>query len=315
MLFFLLFLSIISTIVPLMLSVAFPTLSERKIMASFQSRRGPNTVGFLGFLQPIADGLKLLLKETIMPYKASSFLSTIAPLLSFSISILLWFILPPSSNFSFLHSNLGLLLIFGFSSPNVYGIILSGWSSNSNYALSGSLRSASQMISYEVSMGLTIIPVILLTGSLNLIDIVNTQQQIWFIFLLAPCAFFFSISILAETNRSPFDLPEAEAELVSGYNVDYSSLYFALFFPAEYANILFMSALFVVCFLGGGFFSQNNYVLVFLLKHLFIVFCFIWVRSAYPRYRFDQLMVLGWKTILPLMLTYSILIMSIQILA
>jgi NADH-quinone oxidoreductase subunit H len=220
----------LSTLIPLLISVAFLTLLERKVMASFQSRRGPNTTGFFGLLQPVADGLKLALKETIVPYKATSLLFTLAPLLSFGISILLWFIVPLTMNFNLIHSNLSLLLIFGFSSLNVYGVVLSGWSSNSNYALLGSLRSASQMISYEVSMGLTLIPVILLTGSFNLIDILNAQNPVWFIFLLSPCAIFFFVAILAETNRSPFDLPEAEAELVSGYNVDYSFLYFALFF-------------------------------------------------------------------------------------
>jgi NADH-quinone oxidoreductase subunit H len=298
----------IFTLIPLMVAVAFLTLLERKVMASFQSRRGPNTVGFLGVLQPIADGLKLLFKETIIPYKASTFLFIFAPLLSFCISVLLWFIIPLFGQFNVLHSNLSVLLILGFSSLNVYGVVLSGWSSNSNYALLGSLRSASQMISYEVSMGLTLIPVILLTGSFNLIDIINAQKYICFLFILTPCALFFFISILAETNRSPFDLPEAEAELVSGYNVDYSSLYFALFFLAEYANILFMSSLFIVFFGGGPWILGLYSSFFFIIKQLFIVFLFIWVRSAFPRYRFDQLMFLGWKIILPLMLTYTIFI-------
>jgi NADH-quinone oxidoreductase subunit H len=291
-----------------MVSVAFLTLLERKVMASFQSRRGPNTVGIVGILQPIADGLKLLFKETIIPYKASTFLSISAPLPSFCISVLSWFIIPLFGQFNVLHSNLSVLLILGFSSLNVYGVVLSGWSSNSNYALLGSLRSASQMISYEVSMGLTLIPVILLTGSFNLIDIINAQKYICFFFILTPCALFFSISILAETNRTPFDLPEAEAELVSGYNVDYSSLYFALFFSAEYANILFMSSLFIVFFGGGPWILGLHSSFFFIIKQLFIVFGFIWVRSAFPRYRFDQLMFLGWKIILPLMLTYTIFI-------
>jgi len=301
----------ISTIIPLLFSVAFLTLLERKVMASFQSRRGPNTVGVLGLLQPIADGFKLLFKETVIPYKASSLLFIFAPLPSLCVSIVLWFIIPLIANFNILHSNLSLLPISGFSSLNVYGVVLSGWSSNSNYALLGSLRSASQMISYEVSMGLTLIPVILLTGSFNLLDIINSQKDLWFIFLLTPSAIFFFISILAETNRSPFDLPEAEAELVSGYNVDYSSLYFALFFLAEYANILSMSSIFVVFFPGGPWFLGLNSAFFFTIKQLFIVFLSIWVRSAYPRYRFDQLMFLGWKIILPLMLTYCIFIISL----
>jgi NADH-quinone oxidoreductase subunit H len=299
------------TLFPLLVSVAFLTLLERKAMASFQSRRGPNIVGFVGFLQPVADGIKLLLKETIIPYKASFFLFILAPLLAFCISIILWFILPIINSFAVIHGNLTLLLIFGFSSLNVYGIILSGWSSNSNYALLGALRSAAQMISYEVSMGLTLLPVILYVGSFNLLDIVQAQQTLWFIFLFPICAIFFFISILAETNRSPFDLPEAEAELVSGYNVDYSSLYFALFFLAEYANILFMAALFVVVFLGGGNVLTYNSLLFFIIKHLFVIFLFIWVRSAYPRYRFDQLMFLGWKVILPLMLSFSLLLIIV----
>jgi NADH-quinone oxidoreductase subunit H len=306
-----LILTFILTIIPLLIAVAFLTLLERKAMASFQSRRGPNTVGFLGILQPVADGLKLLFKETVFPYKASFGFFVLAPLLSFNISVLLWFILPLFYPFVVLHSNLGLILIFGFSSLNVYGVILSGWSSNSNYALIGALRSASQMISYEVSMGLTIIPVMLFAGSINLLDIISAQQFCWFLFYFPVCAFFFFISILAETNRSPFDLPEAEAELVSGYNVDYSALYFALFFLAEYANILFMSSLFVLIFLGGGWIFGVYSILFFVLKQLFVVFLFIWVRSAYPRYRFDQLMILGWKVILPLTFTFTILVISL----
>lgn len=242
------------TLIPLLISIAFLTLLERKAMASFQSRRGPNLVGVFGLLQPIADGLKLLLKETIVPYKSSLFLYILAPLLSFSISILLWFLIPNCFNFNLIHSNVSLLLLFGFSSLSVYGIIISGWSSNSNYALLGSLRSASQMISYEISMLLVLLPIITFSQSLNLVDIVHAQQYIWYCFIFIPHTVFFFVSVLAETNRTPFDLPEAEAELVPGYNVEYSSLFFALFSLAEYANILLMSALFVCCFLGGPFF-------------------------------------------------------------
>jgi NADH:ubiquinone oxidoreductase subunit H len=298
----------IVTLVPLLISVSFLTLLERKAMASFQTRRGPNFVGFLGLLQPLADGLKLFLKETVIPYKSSLVLYMTAPLISFSISLLLWFIVPNCFSLNILHCNISLLLVFGFSSLNVYSIIISGWSSNSNYALLGSLRSAAQMISYEISLTLILLPIITFSHSLNLLDIMLSQQHLWFIILFFPHAVLFFISILAETNRTPFDLPEAEAELVSGYNVEYSSLFFALFFLAEYSNIILMSALFVVCFLGGPFLFGFSLSFIFILKQLFIIFLFIWVRCTYPRYRFDQLMFLGWKTLLPFSLCYIFLI-------
>ena len=306
------FILFLMTIVPVLIGVAFLTLLERKSMASFQSRRGPNVVGFFGLLQPISDGLKLLLKETILPYKSSYLLFCIAPLLSFAVSLLLWFIIPLWSNAIVIHTNLGILLLLGFSSLNVYGVLLSGWSSNSNYAILGALRSASQMISYEISMSLTLIPVVLLSGSFNFIDIIEAQHYFWNCIILFPSAFFFYISILAETNRPPFDLPEAEAELVSGYNVEYSSLYFALFFLAEYANIILMSYIFVICFLGGSYILGYSLFLFSILKLTFIVFSFIWVRSSYPRYRFDQLMYLGWKVILPLTLSYAFFLFNLS---
>lgn len=299
-----LFLLFITTIVPLLISIAFLTLLERKAMSSFQSRRGPNIVGFLGILQPIADGIKLLLKETVVPYKSSLILYICAPFLSFSISILLWFIIPNCFLINIIHSNVSLLLIFGLSSINVYSIIISGWSSNSNYALLGSLRSASQMISYEISISLLMMPIIAFSGSLNLIDIIFSQKNIWYLFLFPIQAVFFLISMLAETNRTPFDLPESESELVSGFNVEYSAMFFALFFLAEYSNILAMSALFVCCFLGGSFLFSFNFAIFFIVKQLFILFVFIWIRSSFPRYRFDQLMLLCWKNILPLSLCY-----------
>ena len=306
------FLLFILTIVPLLIGVAFLTLLERKSMASFQSRRGPNVVGYFGILQPIADGVKLLLKETILPYKSSYLLFCIAPLLSFSVSLLLWFIIPLWDNTILIHTNLGILLLLGLSSLNVYGVLLSGWSSNSNYAILGALRSASQMISYEISMSLTLLPVVLCSGSFNFIDVVSSQQYFWNCVLLFPSAFFFYISILAETNRPPFDLPEAEAELVSGYNVEYSSLYFALFFLAEYANIILMSYIFVICFCGGSFILGYSSFIFSIAKLVFIVFSFIWLRSSYPRYRFDQLMYLGWKVILPLTLTYAFFLFNVS---
>lgn len=302
----------IGTIIPLLVSIAFLTLVERKVMASFQGRRGPNVVGLVGLLQPVADGIKLALKETVLPYKLSFVLYLLAPVLSFSVSIILWFIVPNCFLINILHSNLSLLLVFCFSSLNVYSIIISGWSSNSNYALLGSLRSVAQMLSYEISLFLILIPIILFSKSLNLIDIVNAQAYYWFIFLFFPQAFCFLVSILAETNRTPFDLPEAEAELVSGYNVEYSALFFALFFLAEYSNILLMSCLFVCCFLGGPYVCGFFFSGFFILKHIVVIFLFIWVRSTYPRYRFDQLMILGWKNILPFNLFY-ILILSIVI--
>jgi NADH-quinone oxidoreductase subunit H len=304
--------------IPLLLAVAYLTLVERKVIASIQRRKGPNVVGFLGLLQPLADGLKLFIKETVLPSHANKFLFILAPVLTFFLSLLGWLVIPFFHNMVLVDLNIGIIYIFCISSLGVYGIVLAGWSSNSKYAFLGALRSSAQMISYEVSIGLIIISVILCSDSLNLTDIVNCQKDIWYIIPLFPSFVMFFISSLAETNRPPFDLPEAEAELVSGYNVEYSSMTFALFFIGEYANIILMSSLSVILFLGGWyslFLDLGDYKIVglffFCLKLLFVLFLFIWVRAAFPRYRYDQLMRLGWKVFLPLSLSWVIFVSSI----
>ena len=310
--------SFLLLIVPLLLAVAYLTLMERKVIGAIQRRKGPNVVGFAGLLQPLADGLKLFLKETILPSHSNKFLFIFAPVLTFLLSLLGWIIIPFSKGMVFSDLNVGMLYLFAVSSLGVYGIIIAGWSSNSKYAFLGALRSAAQMVSYEVSIGLILISVILCSNSLNLTDIVLSQKEVWYLIPLFPSFLMFFISSLAETNRPPFDLPEAEAELVSGYNVEYSSMTFALFFIGEYANIILMSSLSVIFFLGGWLplfsfwpFNLIPGVVWFALKLLFVLFVFIWVRAAFPRYRYDQLMRLGWKIFLPLSLGWVIFISSI----
>lgn len=315
-----------------LLSVAFLTAAERKVMSSMQQRKGPNVVGFLGLLQPIADGLKLFAKETVIPSSSNPVNFALAPILTFFLSLLSWAVIPVNVGFSLADLNLGLIYLFAVSSLGVYGIILAGWSSNSKYAFLGALRSAAQMISYEVSLGLILITVLLCAGSLNLSYICVSQKAVWFFVPLLPLAVLFLISILAETNRAPFDLPEAEAELVSGYNVEYSAFGFALFFLGEYANMILMSSLTVVFFLGGWFgfsfafplsylavdngtfdflfllLSYFSHSLFFSLKICLVLFFFIWVRASFPRYRYDQLMRLGWKIFLPLSLALVVFV-------
>lgn len=295
--------------VPLLLAVAFLTLAERKVLAAMQRRKGPNVVGFFGLLQPIADGVKLLLKETVLPSSSAKFLFMFAPQLTFFLSVVSWSVIPFDEGAVVADINMGLLYIFAISSLGVYGIVISGWASNSRYAFLGSLRSAAQMVSYEVSLGLILITLLLCVGSLNLTKIVLFQSYVWFIFPLFPLFLMFFVSSLAETNRPPFDLPEAEAELVSGYNVEYSSAGFALFFIGEYANIILMSSLSVIFFLGGWLspFSLPTFF-IFSIKLLFVLFSFIWVRAAFPRYRYDQLMRLGWKVFLPLSLGWVVFV-------
>jgi NADH-quinone oxidoreductase subunit H len=298
----------LSIILPILVSVAFLTLLERKILSSIQRRRGPNVLGFFGLLQPFADGLKLFLKETIVPSQASQFIFLLAPLITLTLSMLGWTVIPFSKNLVYSDLDLGLLYIFAISSLNVYGIIIAGWSSNSKYAFLGSLRSAAQMVSYEVSIGLILLNLLIFVGSLNFSIIIEAQREIWFVFPFFPIFLMFFISSLAETNRPPFDLPEAEAELVAGYNVEYSAVGFAFFFIGEYANIILMSSLSVIFFFGGWlpffFFNFLPYSFNFSLKILFFLFIFICVRASVPRYRYDQLMNLGWKLFLPLSLSF-----------
>jgi len=307
-------LQILIIVIPLLIAVAYFTLAERKILASIQRRRGPAVVGLWGLGQALADGLKLLVKETILPSTSNVLIFILAPILTFLLSIMGWAVIPFGEGLVLSDLNIGILYIFAVSSLGVYGIITSGWASNSKYAFLGALRSTAQMVSYEVSIGLIIINVLLCVGSLNLSNIVLAQESIWYIIPLFPVFLMFFISALAETNRAPFDLPEAEAELVAGYNVEYSAMGFALFFLGEYTNILIMCALLTILFLGGWLPLINIFPLScipgpiwFGLKMSLMVFSFIWVRGAYPRYRYDQLMRLGWKVLLPLSLGWVLL--------
>lgn len=310
-------------IVPVLLSVAIFTVFERKVIGYTQYRQGPIRVGFLGILQPIADGLKLLIKEPITPINSNFLMFTAAPIITLLLSLINWALVPFNYGVVLSDLNLGILFILGVSSLGVYGVIIAGWSSNSKYAFLGALRSAAQMISYEVSIGIILITVLLPVGSLNLTDIVLAQKDVWFIIPFFPIFILFFISSVAETNRHPFDLPEAEAELVSGYNVEYSSVGFAFFFIGEYANIIFMSALNSILFLGGWlppfeFLSFLPGALLFAIKIVFFIFLFIFIRAIFPRYRYDQLMSLGWKVFLPLSLGFFIfyygLLLSLNIL-
>jgi len=302
-------LKILIIIIPLLISVAYFTLAERKILGAIQRRRGPNVVGVFGLLQPLSDGFKLLIKETVMPSNANKFLFILSPIITFVISLMGWAIIPYDKYSMLADINIGVLYLFAISSLGVYGIILSGWSSNSKYAFLGALRSAAQMVSYEVSIGFIIATIILCCGSFNLSTIIESQKNVWFITPFFPLFLMFFTSALAETNRHPFDLPEAEAELVSGYNVEYSAMGFALFSLGEYANMLLMSSLSTILFLGGWLPPLN--VLCFIpgsiwfgLKICFFVILFVWIRAALPRYRYDQLMGLGWKVFLPISLMY-----------
>lgn len=306
-------LKILMLVIPLLISVAYFTIAERKIMGSIQRRRGPNVIGFLGLLQPLADGLKLFVKETIFPSNSNFVIFLVAPIITFILSLIGWAVIPFSENVVLADINIGILYLLAVSSLSVYGIIMAGWSSNSKYPFLGALRSTAQMISYEVSIGFIIVNVSICTGSFNLSSIVLAQKNVWFCIPLFPMFILFAISMLAETNRHPFDLPEAEAELVSGYNVEYSAMTFALFFLGEYANMLLMSSFISILFLGGWLPLFNVFPLYLLpgsfwfsLKVLLGVFFFIVTRATLPRYRYDQLMYIGWKCFLPLSLGYLI---------
>jgi NADH-quinone oxidoreductase subunit H len=289
-------------------------------MGIIQRRRGPNVIGFIGLLQPLADGLKLFVKETILPSNSSLIVFLLAPILTFLLSLISWSVIPFSEQIVLSDINVGILYLFAISSLSVYGIIMAGWSSNSKYPFLGALRSAAQMISYEISIGFIIVNVCVCAGSFNLSEIVFAQKNVWFIVPLFPMFVIFFISMLAETNRHPFDLPEAEAELVSGYNVEYSAMTFALFFLGEYANMLLMSSFAAILFLGGwlpliDIFPLNIFPgsFWFSLKIIFGVVFFIVTRATLPRYRYDQLMLIGWKCFLPLSLGYLIFTIGILI--
>ena len=300
---------ILAIIVPLLLAVAYLTYAERKVLAAAQLRKGPNVVGPFGLFQPLADGLKLLMKETVIPSGANRGVFVAAPIITFVLSLVAWAVIPFDQGVVLANINVGILYLFAISSLGVYGIIMAGWSSNSRYAFLGGLRSAAQMVSYEVSIGFVIVSVLLCVGSLNLSAIIEAQKTVWFCLPLFPMFVVFFISGLAETNRSPFDLPEGESELVAGFFVEYSSMTFALFYLGEYANMILMSAMTSVLFLGGWLapfgvapFTWIPGPIWFFAKIAFVLFCFLWVRATMPRYRYDQLMRLGWKVFLPLSL-------------
>ncbi len=311
-------LKIVLALVGILLSVAYLTLFERKVIAAMQLRKGPNVVGPFGLFQPLADGLKLMHKETILPTLSRKGMFLLAPIITFVLSLVAWAVIPVDAGMVFADINVGILYLLAISSLGVYGIIIAGWASNSKYAFMGALRSAAQMISYEISIGLVIVSVLICSGSLNLTDIVLSQQKIWFVVPLFPMFVIFLISSLAETNRAPFDLPEAEAELVSGYNVEYSAMPFAFFFLGEYANMILMSSMITILFLGGwlapfGFNFLPGFVWFF-IKVWSVLFIFVWVRASFPRYRYDQLMRLGWKIFLPFSLIYVVLVAGIMLL-
>jgi NADH-quinone oxidoreductase subunit H len=302
---------ILAIVVPLLLGVAYLTLAERKVLAWAQLRKGPNVVGPFGLLQPIADGLKLLMKETVIPSGANRVVFIAAPIITFVLSLVAWAVIPFNLGVVLADINVGILYLFAISSMGVYGIIMAGWASNSKYSFLGALRSAAQMVSYEVSIGFVMVTVLLCVGSLNLTKIVLAQQTVWFAIPLLPMFIIFFISALAETNRSPFDLPEGESEIVAGFFVEYSSMAFALFYLGEYANIILMSAMTSILFLGGwlgpfGLFPALG-PLWFALKIAFVAFCFLWVRATMPRFRYDQLMRLGWKVFLPASLAWLVI--------
>lgn len=307
--------AIFAIILPLLLSVALAVYADRKIWAAVQMRRGPNVVGPFGILQSFADGLKLFLKETIVPAGANKAIFLIAPMITFILAMISWAVIPFEDGAAVANLNVGLLYILAISSLGVYGIIMSGWASNSRYAFLGGLRSAAQMVSYEVSIGFVLVCILVTVGSLNMSDIVRPQLGgiwNWNFIPFFPVYIIFFISALAETNRPPFDLPEAEAELVAGYQVEYSSMAFALFFLGEYANILLMSAVMAILFLGGwdAPFPGLEFIpgaIWLILKTCFGFFLFAMVKAFVPRYRYDQLMRLGWKVFLPLSLAFVVL--------
>ena len=304
----------LAMLVPLLLGVAYLVYGERKVLAAIQLRKGPNVNGPFGLLQTFADAIKMLTKETVIPSGANRVLFLLAPVLTFSLAMIAWAVIPANDHWAVADINVGVLYLFAISSLGVYGILIAGWASNSKYAFMGGLRSAAQMVSYEVSIGLVMVSVLLCAGSLNLNDIVLAQRGVWFAVPMFPIFVVFFISALAETNRAPFDLPEGESELVAGFFVEYSSLAFGLFFLGEYANMILMSGMTTILFLGGWLPPVGVAPLTwipgpiwFILKVLFVLFLFIWVRGTFPRFRYDQLMRLGWKVFLPFSLAWMVL--------
>ena len=308
---------ILFLLIPILVSVAMIVWLDRRVWAFVQKRRGPNVVGPFGLLQSLADALKYVFKEIIIPSSSNKIIFILAPIVTMTLALVAWAVIPFGENFVLSNINVGILYLFAVSSLGVYGIIMGGWASNSKYPFLGAIRSAAQMVSYEVSIGIIIINVLVCVGSLNLSDIVLAQERIWFIFPLFPMFVIFFISALAETNRPPFDLPEAEAELVAGYQTEYSGMMYAMFWLGEYANILLMCAMGSILFLGGWLPPLEIYPLNIIpapvwmiLKILFLFFLFSIVKAIVPRYRYDQLMRLGWKIFLPFSLLYVVLTAS-----
>ena len=304
-------------LIPVLVSVALIVWVDRRIWGAVQKRKGPNVVGPFGLLQTVADALKYVFKEIIIPASSNKVIFVLAPIVTMTLALVAWAVIPFSDELVLADINVGILYLFAVSSLGVYGIIMGGWASNSKYPFLGAIRSAAQMVSYEVSIGIIIINVLLCVGSLNLTDIVNAQQNLWFVIPLFPMFVVFFISALAETNRPPFDLPEAEAELVSGYQTEYSGMMYAMFWLGEYANILLMCAMGAILFLGGWLspfdifpFNAIPSPLWMILKILFMFFLFALVKAIVPRYRYDQLMRLGWKILLPFSLFYVVLTAS-----
>ena len=308
---------IVFILIPVLVSVALAVWLDRRIWGAVQKRKGPNVVGPFGLLQTVADALKYILKEIIIPASSNKVIFILAPVVTMTLALVAWAVIPFDDNLVLANINVGILYLFAVSSLGVYGIIMGGWASNSKYPFLGAIRSAAQMVSYEVSIGIIIINVLLCVGSLNLTDIVNAQKNLWFVVPLFPMFVVFFISALAETNRPPFDLPEAEAELVSGYQTEYSGMMYAMFWLGEYANILLMCAMGAILFLGGWLplidvfpFNTVPGPLWMILKILFLFFLFALVKAIVPRYRYDQLMRLGWKILLPFSLFYVVLTAS-----
>jgi len=305
---------IMALVVPLMLSVAYLTYWERKIIGWMQVRIGPNRVGYLGLLQPIADGLKLMMKEIIIPSGASKGLFILGPILAIAPALAAWAVIPFTDNLVLANIDAGLLYVMAITSMGVYGVIIAGWASNSKYAFLGAMRSAAQIVSYEIAMGFALVGVLMASQSLNLIDIVQGQAggaHQWYIWPLFPLFIVYLIAGVAETNRAPFDVSEGESEIVAGFHVEYSGMAFAVFFLAEYANMILIAALTTLMFLGGWLspvsFLPDGFIW-WALKVMFVLFLFLWFRATFPRYRYDQIMRLGWKVFIPITIVWIVVV-------